>query len=99
MALGASKTVSSDPFGGLLEPLGASWWCLGELLGAPLGILGAFLGGKASKMPSRTPKTSPRPPLGPRDPQDASKLLFHKPQRVPEKLSKEPRSKREDNVN
>ena len=46
----------------LLEPLGASWWCLGELLGAPLGILGAFLGGKASKMPSRTPKTSPRPP-------------------------------------
>ena len=32
MALGASITGSSDPFGGLLEPLGASWGVLEPLL-------------------------------------------------------------------
>ena len=52
------------------------------------------------KPPQDLPKTSPRTlQEGPRDPQEASKLLSHKLQRVPEKLSKGPRRKREDNVN
>ena len=60
--LGPPLGVSWDPFGGLLGSLGASWGYLWELLGAPLGILGGFLSGKAPKMPSRTTKTSQRPP-------------------------------------
>ena len=85
MVSGASIMVSSDTFGGLLVPLGASWGYLGELLGAPLGILGGLLSGKAPKMPPRTPKTSPRPPP------ETSKRVPGTPKRPPNSSSTSPR--------
>ena len=72
MASGASMTVSSDPFGGLLVTLGASWGYLRKVLGAPLGILGVSWAAKRPRClqePPRPPrdlsKTSPRPPPEP----------------------------------
>ena len=77
MASGTSINVSWDLFGDLLGPLGASWAHPGELLGTPSGILEGFLGSKTPKMPSRTAKTSPRPPPEP------SKRVPQTPKRLP----------------
>ena len=79
---------------------GSSWELPWEFLGPSWAAKRPRCPQEPPKPPQDLPKTAPRAlQEGHQDPQEASKLLFHKPQRVPEKLSKEPRRKREDNVN
>ena len=76
----ASWGLLGAPGASFGRALAAIWGLLGVSSvdwQASLGILEGFLGGKTPKMPSRTPKTSPRPPA------DFSKRIPETPKRRP----------------